>query len=125
LRTTVYRCALQHDAGGKIARLVPHSVQTSSPKALILLDVPAEYVSSGPSRFEVVGGSGSEIILTRYGHQYLGSSYGDFFYLVALAPGASITLREKATDRKPATDVYTITFDGEEATHTIPVVCAC
>jgi len=115
LTNTVYRCALQLDANLKIATLLPPQPAQASPqKALILLDVPAEYLSFAPSRFQVSGGS--EVIFTRVGTLYMGSSYADYSYLVVLEPGASITIAQKETDGSPC-DVYTITFDGEKAFH--------
>jgi len=134
--TTVFRCALQHDASGKLARLWPAQseeevgvlrraalanrppeicIDSSPNKALLLVDVPAEYGNFGPSRFDMVGGS--KVIFSKYGLQYWGSSYCDYFYLVVLEPGASVTVRQKSGCSGMA-DLFTVTFDGEQAFHT-------
>ena len=57
---------------------------------------------------------------------YMGTFYGDYSYLVVLEPGQSITVRQKPDDCSPMADLYTITFDGEQAfqtQHDQPALC--
>lgn len=120
-KTVIYRCTFQHDQQYRMARLLPpqqQSKQCAAPQsALIFLDVGRVDLGWYSTDFELTAAPDS-VIFTEFNSDYLGSCGGDYSYLFLLKPGESVTFHQVQHDGGGMEKVFTIFFDGENATHT-------
>jgi len=111
LCSTVFRCAVHYDRQFEAAKLLP--IQPGEESALVLLHVGHIRMGMHTCDFKVRGES--QVLLTDFKSDGLGSKSGDFTYLLIIAPNSRLTFSQMPAGCSRMHDVFSIEFDGKNA----------